>query len=143
MKVQLITNTKQLSTMKNYPENVGHVFASKGEDKIFLITLIPVAEGTYEVRRMPKEKDFKYFLKKAQVGEIYDSFEQYLKEVRNFEVLTSEETKLLEKYKVDIELKKVTSTIFHALDWTETVNYNMEPKNVNPTIEKVMEAIHG
>ena len=145
MNVQLVTDTKPLSAMKTYPNNVGHVFAARGEDRIFIMTLIPITDGVYEVRRMPKDEDFKYFLKKARVGKVYQSFKEYLEdESTTFQTLISEgASRLLDEHKVEIELKKVTNTIFHALDFTETVLYNLEPKNMNPTIKRVLEAIHG
>ena len=40
MNVQIVKTTEPLSNMKVYPDNVGHVFAAKGDKRIFLMTLI-------------------------------------------------------------------------------------------------------
>ena len=172
MKTELITRSEQLSYLSDLPEHVAHVFAERKDDTIFMMTIFPVGKKLFEVRRSPYPEVFKAFLKRCRIERQYYSFRSYLEEeLEDFYDLVPDKESLpkrsermmtiaeiiqsginpkdciVEKFRkthsVLLEFKLIGKTIFHSLDFADTVLFNWEPKNMNATVKSILKKLHG
>jgi len=144
MQIDFTHNSKELAEYKPKPTKVAHIFCRKNENEsVYMCSVfIGIADNkVLVVKRYGSKPLFSEFLKSTNLETTFSEFLAYLKRLDSTDSFEANREELRNELKLVYEMKLVDRTIVHALDFTQTEEYNREPKNTNASINKIIDSI--
>jgi hypothetical protein len=144
MKISFVSSSNELAEYEPVPEKVCHIFKKVNEDVSVFVCSIFTKDAHPEFVVVPRYGDtnmFSSFLSTAKAEDQFKKLTEYLHTLPDNVSLENAQEHLRGTLGLCLELKVVDKTIIHALDFTQTEEFNKEPKNGLENLNKLAEAL--